>query len=77
MASWACDRKRVTVKLSEDDGRSWRASRVLEAGRSGYSDLAVLPDGIILCLYECGDIEHMGDTRSVALARFDLAWVTQ
>ena len=77
MAKWACDRKRVTVKLSEDDGRTWCASPVLEAGPAGYSDLAVLPDGTILCLYECGHIEHMGDTRAVTLARFDLAWLRQ
>lgn len=76
MAAWACDRKRVTIKLSEDDGRSWCAARVLEAGPSGYSDLAVLPDGTALCLYECGDLSRMGETRAVTLARFDLAWLT-
>ena len=36
----AHDRKRLTVKLSEDECRTWTASRVLEAGPSGYSDLA-------------------------------------
>jgi sialidase-1 len=70
-------RKRVTVKLSEDGGRTWCASRLLEDGPSGYSDLAVLPDGAILCLYECGGIEHMYDTRAVTLARFGLSWIRQ
>ena len=75
MTKWGGDRKRLTVKLSEDDGLTWRASRVLEEGPSGYSDLAVLSDGTILCLYESGCIELMCDTRSVSLARFDLDWL--
>jgi len=75
MAAWACDRKRVTVRLSEDDGRTWCASRVLEAGPSGYSDLAVLPDGTVFCLYECGALEHMTDIAAVTLARFNLDWL--
>ncbi len=76
MAAWACDRKRVTVKMSLDDCRTWPVARVLEDGPSGYSDLAVLPDGTVLCLYECGMVEHMGDTRAVTLARFNLEWLT-
>ncbi|MCA8989817.1 MAG: exo-alpha-sialidase, partial [Planctomycetaceae bacterium] len=43
------DRKNVTIKLSEDDGQTWIASRTIEAGFSGYSDLATMPDGTILC----------------------------
>ena len=75
MATWARDRKRLTVKASTDDGLTWPVARVLEPGPSAYSDLAVLPDGTILCLYECGMFETMGDTRSVRLARFDLDWL--
>jgi len=69
------DRKRLTMKLSRDDGATWPVSRVIEEGPSGYSDLAVLPDGTILCVYECGLILGMTDTKSLRLARFDLAWV--
>lgn len=75
LTTWACDRKRVTVKLSEDDGRTWCASRVLEEGPSGYSDLGVLPGGECLCLYENGMVEHMCDTRFLTLARFDINWI--
>ncbi|MBL9124270.1 MAG: exo-alpha-sialidase, partial [Planctomycetaceae bacterium] len=46
------DRKNLTVRLSYDEGKTWPVSRVLEAGPSGYSDLAVAPDGTIYCLYE-------------------------
>jgi sialidase-1 len=71
----AHDRKRLTVKLSPDDCQSWSHSRVLEAGPSGYSDLAQGQDGTILCIYEDGMIERMTDTRAVTVARFDLDWV--
>ncbi len=69
------DRKRLTVKVSTDDCSSWTASRVIEEGPSGYSDLAIAPDGAILCLYECGIIERMADDKHLTLARFDLDWV--
>jgi len=75
MAKWACDRKRLTVKLSRDDARTWPVARVLEAGPSGYSDLGVLPVGTVLCLYEAGSLAHMCDIGNLTLARFDLAWL--
>jgi sialidase-1 len=71
----AHDRKRLTVKMSVDDCCAWPVSKVLEAGPSGYSDLAEALDGTILCVYECGMIERMTDTRSITVARFDLAWL--
>ena len=51
------------------------ASRVLEPGPAGYSDLAVLPDGNILCLFERGDVDHMADVAHLTLARFDFDWL--
>jgi sialidase-1 len=78
------DRENLSVKLSDDDGRTWAATRALEPGPSAYSDLAVLPDGTILCLYENG---RPGATRPnsirtdwpyarITLARFNLEWLT-
>ncbi|MBI3921544.1 MAG: exo-alpha-sialidase [Armatimonadetes bacterium] len=75
MAGRACARKRLTVKLSYDDCRTWPVSKVLDKGPSGYSDLAVMPNGDVLCLYEGGTIEPAGDTRNLTLARFNLAWL--
>ncbi|PIX40268.1 MAG: hypothetical protein COZ57_26325 [Armatimonadetes bacterium CG_4_8_14_3_um_filter_66_20] len=77
LATWARDRKNLTVKASFDECRTWPASRVLEPNPSGYSDLAVLPDKTILCLYECGMIDHMADSAALTLARFSLEWVEQ
>lgn len=73
----SCDRKRLTAKLSADDGRTWPWARVIEEGPAGYSDLAVLASGEILCLYECGTVSGMYDGRSVTLARFDAGWIRE
>lgn len=75
------DRKNVSVKLSYDDGRTWPVRKTLEAGPSAYSDLAVLPDGSVLCLYESGRGAAPPGTRPwpyafITLARFNLEWLT-
>ncbi|WP_161554691.1 sialidase family protein [Ereboglobus luteus] len=62
-------RTNLTVKLSYDDGKTWPVSKVIDPGRSSYSDLAMLPDGTILCLYEHGD-------KYISIARFSLEWLT-
>jgi sialidase-1 len=75
------DRMDVSIQLSEDGGRSWPVRRVLQPGPSAYSDLAVLPDGTILCFYESGDPATAGKRNRpwaythLTLARFNLAWV--
>lgn len=70
MAPWACDRKRLTLKVSLDDGSTWPHAMVLEEGPSGYSDLAVLADGTVLCFYEADIVTRMCDDRYLRLARF-------
>lgn len=62
-------RNHVTVRLSEDDGKSWPHSRLVCEGSSAYSSLAVLPGGEIGMLYERDDYKHL------TLARFSPQWV--
>ncbi|WP_050023478.1 sialidase family protein [Verrucomicrobium sp. BvORR034] len=71
------DRKNVTVKLSEDEGKTWTAIRAIEPSFSGYSDVAVTPDGTILCLYGKGEKKEFGGFAfgQIVLARFNLEWV--
>lgn len=74
------DRRRLSIKLSYDDGQTWPVNRVLEPGYSSYSDLAVAHDGSILCLYERGTPEPPGSTRPtkythLTIARFNLDWL--
>jgi len=60
-------RENLTIRMSRDDGATWPISRVLEPGKSAYSDLAALPDGTMLCFCEV-------DNR-LRLARFSIDWV--
>ncbi len=60
-------RQNLSIKLSFDDGKTWPVNKTLEPGPSAYSDLAVLADGTVLCLYE-------GD-KKIVCARFNLEWV--
>lgn len=48
-------RDHVTVKISSDQCRSWPDQRLIFAGPAAYSDLALLPDGKLICFFECGD----------------------
>jgi sialidase-1 len=60
-------RENLSIKLSRDDGKTWPVNKTLEPGKSAYSDLAVLPDGTVLCLFERAD--------SIECARFNLEWL--
>ncbi|MBL8829361.1 MAG: exo-alpha-sialidase [Planctomycetaceae bacterium] len=76
------DRVNLSLKLSYDEGQTWPVNRVLEPGYSAYSDLAVLPDGTILCLYERGrDVATGGQKPSsyayLTLARFNVEWLSE
>lgn len=72
------DRKNVTVRLSYDEGATWPVKRALEPGPSGYSDLAVLGDGTVLCFYEASRNGSTGGAAErLVLARFNLEWLTE
>lgn len=60
-------RENLSIKLSRDDGKTWPINKTLEPGSSAYSDLAVLPDGTVVCLYEC--------KQDIQAARFNLEWI--
>jgi sialidase-1 len=66
------DRKNLSLKLTYDEGETWPVMKVLEAGSSAYSDLAMARDGTILCFYESGS----GANAHLTLARFNLEWLT-
>ncbi len=77
-AAGRLERANVTVKLSFDGARTWPVARVVEPDLSGYSDLAVTPDGMVHLFYERGGIEgNIFVTRHLSLASFDLAWLEE
>jgi len=76
-------RRDLTVWASRDDGASWPVKRLVQAGPAAYSDLTVLPDGTIVCIYESG-LPGVGPQTGkrrpwayagIAVRRFDLDWV--
>jgi len=67
------EREKLTVRLSYDECRTWTAGKVLWPGPAAYSDLCVLPDMTICCLYEAGD-DH--PYENIRFARFTLDWLT-
>jgi sialidase-1 len=66
-------REKLTIRASFDDGATWPAARVVHAGTAAYSDLAVLPDGRIGCLYEAGQKKSY---ESIRFARVPLEAIT-
>jgi sialidase-1 len=70
----ATTRTRMTVRQSNDDGRSWAVSKLLYDGPSAYSSLAVLHGGAIGLLYERGDQKPY---ERITFARFDLSWLQE
>ncbi len=71
------ERKNVTLKLSYDETENWSVVKALEPGRSGYSDLAMGPDGFIYCFYERGSFDkHHHNSANLCVAKFNLEWLT-
>lgn len=72
----------VSIHISQDDGNTWPLSKIIQPGPSAYSDIAVLPDGSVLCFYESGieppKIKRNRDWAyaNLTLARFNLEWIT-
>ncbi|MGD8499908.1 MAG: sialidase family protein [Phycisphaerales bacterium] len=70
-------RKNVTVKLSYDEGKTWPVARSIESGISGYSDLAIGPDGFAYCFYERASVDTSHYRPAyLTVARFNLEWLT-
>ena len=64
-------RENLTVRLSDDEGRTWPVRKTIWKGSAIYSSLARLPDGAIGLLYE------REDYRRIVFTRFTLAWLTE
>lgn len=44
----------MTIKTSEDEGKTWEIRKVLNSGASAYSDLVQIDENTLGCLYEGG-----------------------
>jgi sialidase-1 len=66
-------RDNLTLRISYDEGKTWPVHKLLEAGGTGYSDLASGPDGTIYALYE--QVGKDGK-HNLMFARLTLEWLT-
>jgi sialidase-1 len=70
-------RQNLTIRMSENEGKTWPMSRLLVAGPTGYSDIAVDPKSKeIFDIYEMPD-DPKSKALSLYVARFNLAWLMQ
>lgn len=71
------DRKNLSLKLSYDEGTTWPVNKTLEAGPSGYSDLAVLNETTLLCFYERSTLNEGTKKRTsyLTVARVSREWL--
>jgi sialidase-1 len=65
-------RDRLTVRLSRDDGRTWPVAKLIDAGPSAYSSLAMLPNGTAGLLYEHGAANAY---ERITFLKFSLDWL--
>ncbi len=48
-------RQKMTLRVSEDEGLNWNRSMILHNGPSAYSDMTLLKNGNLGCLFEGGN----------------------
>ena len=63
----------MTVWASFDGGETWPVKRLVYEGLSAYSSLGAGSDGAVYLLFERGKEKLY---ESIAVARFNLAWLT-
>ena len=69
-------RYNLTVRLSYDEGETWSAGRTIWPHPGSYSDMVVLPDGTIGCIYERGAKASTHYWDELHFVRFNLEWLT-
>jgi sialidase-1 len=65
-------RKNLTIKMSYDDCKTWPVSKTIHAGKGGYSDMVLGTDGVVMCVFECGEDIYAED---IMLVRFNIEWL--
>jgi sialidase-1 len=67
------NQKKMTVKVSYDEGRTWPVERLLDANNGGYSSLVRTEDNQIASVQELR--ENNNRSSSIKFRRFNLSWV--
>ncbi len=66
-------RVKMTIYLSDDDTESWDYKKTVYYGPSGYSQLATLSDGSIICMFEYGRVQY---SDKIAFVKCSVDWLT-
>jgi sialidase-1 len=48
-------RTNMTVRISYDQGKTWKLTNAIHPGPAAYSNMVQLPNGNLACLYEAGE----------------------
>lgn len=64
----------MTLRVSDDDGVTWSAGRMLDPRPASYSCLSILADGTIGILYEAGE---KNSAETLMYANVTLDWIRQ
>lgn len=67
------NRKKMTVKVSYDDGLTWPVERLLDGNNGGYSSMAKTEDHQIASLQEAR--ENNNTAYTIKFRRFNLPWI--
>jgi hypothetical protein len=62
----------MTLRVSDDDGKTWSAGHMLDPRPSAYSCLTILADGTIGILYEAGE---KNSAETLIFANVSLDWI--
>ncbi|MBM4445720.1 MAG: exo-alpha-sialidase, partial [Chloroflexi bacterium] len=68
-------RENLTIHISYDECKTWQRLKLIQSGQTSYSNLIVMPDKSIGCIYEFNDLSQKIWTR-IMFSRFTLEWLT-
>ena len=67
-------RGHLTLRMSYDEGGTWKVVKEIYSGPACYSQIGVLSDFTILVLFEAGKYDYR---ETLTLAKLDLEWLTE
>lgn len=70
-------RRRMSVKASFDDAKTWPLNKLVFEGPAAYSGITVGKDGMIFMVYEHAGIGSKDSRQNLSVARFNMAWLEQ
>lgn len=68
-------RHNLTIQISYDECTTWTPLKVIQTGNTSYSNIIVLPDKSIGCIYEFNDLRRRIWQR-IMFCRLTLEWLT-